>query len=176
MNKTAQLVIHFEKKNSFLALIVMSVMIIVMTVGLFYFSRSNIIFFPGVSFLSFLISFVIKAVLYFGIGLFTFGIIYGLFSMQYKGPAAILDRNGIWIKHYNFIPWKNIEEFTSYPMFGTVEGIGIKVKDVEVLSKQSDWSGKLGIFWAKLFGNYHITLSNIDIKNEDIISFVRLYI
>jgi len=175
MNKTAQLIVNFDKKNTSLVLKLMPAMVVAMAVGLFYFSNANI-FFPGAPFLNFLVSAVIKTFLCFGIGLFLIGTIVAFFVARYKGAAAILDQNGIWIRHYNFIPWKNIEEFAPYMVGGKLEAIGIQVKDPKILFKQSNLGGKIGIFWTKLFGTPHITLSNLDTENETIIVFAHRYL
>ncbi|MCK5633262.1 hypothetical protein KAH94_05900 [bacterium] len=175
MKKTVELIVHFDKRNYLSALVIMPTMILLMMIGLFVFLQANITF-PGLFFLNILIPFFVKAFLYVCIGLFLLLLIYAPFFLKYKGPAAILDKNGIWIKHYNFIPWENIEEFTSYSVVEATEFIGIQVKDVGKLSKQSSWDGKLRIFWTKFSGNYHITLSNLDTQYEDIIIFAHRYL
>ena len=176
MDKNKKLVVYFNKKSSFVALIMMLAMTSLMLFLLFSFSQANIIFFPSLPFLDFLVFSAIRVVISALIALFTLGIIYYFVGILYKGPAVILDEKGIWVKHYNFIPKESIEEFYPYQISGTLGCIGIKVKDTEFLSKQSDLNGKIGIFWAKLFNSYHINLANLDTSSEDIMIFYQRYI
>ena len=102
---------------------------------------------------------------------------YGLYIVKAKGPTVIIDKNGIWIKYYNFIPWNNIEECNPYIMFGTTEGIGLRIKNIQEAIENAERSGKLGLFWAKLFKRYYqITLSNLDISNDEILHFTKQYV
>jgi len=182
MSKTAQLVVKFEKENYFLGLILMPIMIMLSTVGLFALPRVNIFLLglPLFSTVAFIIVYFLKISLYFFIVFFSFGFLIGLvyspFFMGYNGPAAILNKDGIWIKNYNFIYWEDIEEFSSYPVTGTLEAIGIQVGNVKKLSKQSNLDAKIRIFWSRVFGTPHITLSNLDTENEKIIIFAHRYL
>ncbi len=174
MEKTKKLIIHLNKNNTTQALIAMPIMLTAMICLLFILPKTT----PNI-----LISFcllLIKAFLYLGIGLFAAGILYYikyLFGKTDK-PVAILDEHGILVNHFGFTPWEGVNDITTYQMPGPNNGmefIGITVKNRNDLSKQADWSGKIGIFWAKVFGNYDITLSNIDARNEEIIRFARQY-
>jgi len=173
VNKKNRLVVYFDKKNTRLAQFTMLAIIVALFIVLSFFSKANIVFFPGFPFLNLLTSTAIKVFIYGVIAFFAFGAIYSYFVMIEKRPVVILNQMGIWIKHYNFIPWKDIEILTSYPIAGTLEGLGIVVKNPKKLSKQSNIHGKLSMFWAKLFNSYHATLSNIDTPNEEIISFYQ---
>lgn len=118
-----------------------------------------------------------KSFLWFSIIVFILGIIFVIPLLISKRPIAILDKNGIWVKHFAFIPWNDIDKFTSYLMSGSnAEVIGINVKNPKVLSKKSGLGGKMGIFWAKIFNNYHITISSVDKTNEEILCFAKQYI
>ncbi len=183
MNKTAELVVHFNKEGYWKVLVIAPVMIVAMVALLLFYSQIHIAF-PGwpllTSFISYIIS-VVKTFFYIGIAFFLFilliGLLYAPFFLGCKGPAAILNQDGIWVRYHNFISWKDVEEFSLYTIARTpLESIKIQVKDVTRLSKQSNWDGKLRIFWAKLFGTPHITLSNLDTANEDIIIFAQRYL
>ena len=126
-------------------------MFIVMVIGLVYFLNENLSLVPIFPFLDFLILFSMKIMFSFGIVLFFLGLIFGVYSFFDKRPAVILDKKGIWIRYYNFIPWEDIIDFDLL-----VLSIGINVENPIRLSKKSDLRGKMGIFWSKLF-NYHHT-------------------
>lgn len=97
-------------------------------------------------------------------------LLYFIYLSRGQKIAARLDRDGIWVHHYGFIPWDEITEFEPYYQTPIV-GIGIRVKDPEKLSKQSAFGGKSGVFWSKKFGYPHVILSNLEIANEEIIDF-----
>jgi len=179
MNKKIKLVVGIDKKHIFLGLIIVPIMIAIMLALLFFISRVNIVSISSCYSNLFLLFFIFftRITLYVLIGAFSIIAVYLPFLLIYNGPLAILDLNGIWIKNYNFIPWKNIKEFVLYSPYGTAENIGIYVKDTALLFKQSSLSGKMSILSAKLFGNYHITLANPDnSKSAEIMFFYNRHI
>ncbi len=58
-----------------------------------------------------------------------------------------IDNNGIFSPHTGFVSWNNVKKIqvTSF-------SINIFVKNIEKLKKQACFSGKMGIFWASIFG------------------------
>jgi hypothetical protein len=119
---------------------------------------------------------LIKPILYIGIGLL---LLFAFFSyvFTYKGPAVVLDQRGIWIRHFNFIPWENVEKMNPYIIWGTpVERIGIRIKDVTAVYRDSERLGKMGLMWTRHFGPYHITLTPLDIENETLMRFFQQHV
>jgi len=177
MNKSAQLVINFDKKNTFFVLKLMVIMVIGMIVALFFISKIDITLLNSLSFLSILTLTTTRIIFYLFVGFFSIGIVAAFFLLKKESkPVAILSQKGISVNHYGFISWKNIKKFTSYHLFDNKEAIGIETKNIKALSDQSDLSGKIGIFWSKLFCKPHIVLSNLDTENEKIITFARRHL
>ena len=96
--------------------------------------------------------------------------------MDNKTPAAIFDENGFWMKRHGLIPWDNIDIFTqcSIPTVKHIKYIGIHVKNTKLL--QSNWEGKMEVFWSRIFNRYHITLANIALINDEVIRFARQFV
>ncbi len=92
-----------------------------------------------------------------------------------QGTAAILNQQGIWIQHYNLIAWNDISEINTHVIAYTpIELIGIQLKDSQKIFLQASLAGKCNLFWAKIFKrHYHIPLSNLALKNEDILNFAN---
>ena len=110
---------------------------------------------------------------FFGITFF-----YTLFKRISNKPAAILNQTGIWIHNWGFVSWDNIEEIDTY-FIGTIplEIIGIRIKDLSLSRKEATFSGKIGIFLARLFSyHYHISLMQLALENSQIIAFAREFI
>lgn len=175
MNKTTQLTVHFDNAKASFGVKVLLIATIVMLTALFYFYRINFVFW-GYPFIDFILAIIIKLILFSSIGLFLFCIIYSPFLLRYKGPAAILNENGIWVKNYNFISWKNIEIIAEYPIAGELKVIRILVKNTADLYKQANFGGKISILLAKPFNIPQITLSNLDTENEIILVFAHRYL
>jgi hypothetical protein len=103
--------------------------------------------------------------------------IYTLFELQNNHPLAILDENGIWHKEFNFIPWDNIDHIGPYTQSGIpIETAAVYVKDLDALKKNAKLTGKMRIFWAKIFGYPAVFMHNITIPNSAIYSFARQYL
>lgn len=94
-----------------------------------------------------------------------------------KKPVAIIDEKGIWFKDHGFVSWSDIEHIDVYTVGNTpMEVVGVRLKDITKISKQSRWPGKLRLFWSRLFKhNAHIDLSNLNISNEKIVEFARQF-
>lgn len=119
----------------------------------------------------------IQSILMLTIILFVIGFIYGLFNQKNNDPAAQLNHEGIRVKYFGFIAWSEIEELSEYQFQGvSVVGIGIRVHDLKSLSKQAAFSGKLGIFWSKIFGYPPIIIANIVLDNEQVITYAKRFI
>ncbi|MFH1254151.1 MAG: hypothetical protein V1646_01825, partial [bacterium] len=171
-----QLIIPFDKKTFMQGMVIMPVMIIAIQFLLYIVPDINVSFFSLESFIELFILLLIRSFLHFSTGLFTLTAVYAIFCIFQNNPTAILDENGIWINHSGFIYWNDIDEIALYPLdYGDKNLIGIMVKDPRRISKQSDWEGKLNLFWAKIFGYYHIRISHMS-ANEKILSFASQYI
>jgi hypothetical protein len=111
------------------------------------------------------------------VALFAIGLLFSYFMSHNDKPAAILNENGIWMPYYNLIPWDTITEFDTVKVSTTpLEYIGIRVKDLSKLSKQSNFSGKSAIFWSRITGYPPITLANIELTNEEVIAFAQQFL
>lgn len=127
--------------------------------------------------MNFLAAKIVKIFFYCSISLFSFALLHIPFLMLDKAPLAILDQEGISVKHFGFIAWNEIEKFTLHQPPGKKKSsIEINVKNPNLLSKQADWQGKLSLFCGKIVGNYHMTFSNINIQNQKVKSFAQQYI
>jgi len=114
------------------------------------------------------------------LGLFTlvlFGSgIAGVFVLMDKRPLAILNQEGIWVKYYGFIPWDQVLEMAPYTIATTpILALGIRIRDVSLLSKQAMITAKWGLLSAQFFGYPHITLANMTHGYEEIMLFARKY-
>lgn len=120
----------------------------------------------------------IQLILLFLIIIFSVGYITAFTFLRNKKPLAILSDKGMWINHYNFIPWHEIEDVGAYTILGTpLEVIGVRVKNSTQLYKQASLAGKAGFFWATAFGcRYHITLANGAVSDEQIIRYAKRYL
>ncbi len=183
MNKPVQLVIYSDRSNDKQALIMMPILIGIMIVGLGILSGATFeltsggFFLVFFNFICYLVILCLRISAYCGIILFSVGTIFGLYSFFYKAPVAILNKDGIWIKYYCFVSWEDVKEINLYSMVtaGAMAAVGINVRDRELLFRKSRLGGKIGLFWAKLFGYYHIIISNTDISGEEILFFARKY-
>ncbi len=119
---------------------------------------------------------LLRIILFFLLGFFSFGTIFWLFSKK-DGTALILDSKGIRLKNHGFIPWSEIDEFNTY-IFPTtpLEVIGIRFKNTSSISRQSTKSGKMTLFWARLFRyHYHISLANLAVENHVIVEYAKYF-
>jgi hypothetical protein len=89
-------------------------------------------------------------------------------------PIAILDFKGIWLPRHGLIHWTEITELSKLKTPGvTHRVIGIRVKDLHKIGKQSTYTGKWCIFWSFLSPYPPIIIANPDININDIISFAN---
>lgn len=121
--------------------------------------------------------FAIKGLLLLLIGIFlTSGL--WILTLKDNETAAILDKEGIWIKEFGFIEWDYISKIETYRYRDNVllESIAVHVDKNFKLGKQAAWSGKMRIFWSKLFGYPAILISFITIPNHEVIEFAQQFI
>ncbi len=128
-------------------------------------------------FLGHYITFFIQSILIILIILFGIGLIYALFFDDPEEPLAQLNSEGILVKNFGFIKWIDVAEIEPYRVPGTpISLVGIRVRSLANLSKRSSISGKLKIFYSKIFGYPPVSIGSIDISNERIISFAKKFI
>ena len=120
MNKPVQLIIYSDHSNDEQALIIMPVLIVTMIVGLGFLTEATFNLTSGgffqvfLNFIFYLIILFLKIGAYCGIILFSIGTIFGIYSFFYKKPVAILNKDGIWVKYYCFVSWKDIKRINLY--------------------------------------------------------------
>lgn len=96
-----------------------------------------------------------------------------------KKPIAILNHQGIWLKHYGLIPWNNVLAIEEYRIHKSVRasrnmwGLGIRLKDINPVMAQTSWMRKKLLKWSQRSGLYDIVLSNIDIEHKEVIRFAQ---
>lgn len=176
-----QLILWFNKKNLFygmLTMVFMAVLIVCILHSLKPIISQAKLLAP--TFLELIMLTCIKVFLHFGFGLFLTGFIFSLLFIDTNTPVAILDKDGIWVNHYGFIPWIEIDFVLPYYIGSknTIGGFGIMVKDPTIFLGKADKQGRVGLFWAKLFGYFHITychinISSVDVPIENIIYFIQ---
>lgn len=186
MNQENKIIIPFSQESTVMAMIIVPIIAIFLFFYIFpYFNKielllndtfaySTLSHIIAISFFTVLVLLSLKFFLYKIMDLFIVSVVYTPFTIFSKGVLAMLDEKGIWVKNFGFIPWDNIVVFKAYrPTKRSLTGIGIMVKNTLLLSKQSNIRGKFGIFWAKFFGLYHITILVPLILNESIIVFAQ---
>ncbi len=167
MNQKLQLIIPF-KKNMHDSIISVGIMILIFLSLYVSLSAGN----PFAESLGPTIVSGIRVIIICLIGIFIAALAYNLSLSKSSTPAAILSEEGVWVRYYGLIPWHEITEFGEY-IRTPIVGIGIRVKDLDTLSKQAAFTGKCGIFWSKRFGYPPVILANLDLGNEEIMSFAR---
>ena len=188
MNNANKLIVPMHKENvkqliHSMPLILTGAIVWIFLLNLTYFTLSFISDYIFSAILLNLI-FYIQIAIYSFIGLLVFLSTRNYYFVDDNTPAAILDKNGIWTKRCGLIPWENIAQvkICNLPTVKHIEFVGIYVKDTKILSKQSTWSKKIGIFWEKIFRydklfNYpNIALGNIAVSNDEIIKFARQFV
>lgn len=100
-----------------------------------------------------------------------------------KTPAMIINSEGIWIKEFGLIPWRNIADIETYnPLkvpFGfenDLNALGINLHDSKLLFANASRRGKRALtiaFNSRL--PYPITLIDMDIPAHEIVTFVRQF-
>ena len=166
-----ELIVPFNRKSQKLALITMPCTI---AATLYLFSLSFLLHYI----FNFYVVLIIQNLLIWTIAFFGITFIYTLFLRIKNKPAAILNQTGIWIHNWGFVSWDNIEKIDTY-FVPTVplEIIGIRIKDLSLSRKQATFSGKIGIFWARLLDyHYQISLAGLALENYKIIAFARQFI
>lgn len=120
---------------------------------------------------------LINIMLYGGLIFFVAGIFFS-YIFTYEGPAIALDQRGIWVRHFNFIPWENVEKIGIYTLWGTpTEVIGVRIKNVAPAYHNAERIGKIRLWWTKRFGSYHLgTLARLDVNNEEVMKFIEQHI
>lgn len=177
-----EIVIPFDKEMTKFIMFIMFLPIILL-VSMFSFFYL-IVDFRMPFFLKFYIIPFINFLLFFLILLFLIGIVHLYFYINDPSPLAIINKDGVFIKGYGFIVWKNIKEFELYstkrnPDFKL---IGIRVKSIFSLLRKASFGWKMGIIISIIFGYYPISLSypihlsNNGTNNENIVNFAKKYI
>ena len=119
----------------------------------------------------------LQIILGFFLVLFIFALIFYFYLQRKNEPVAILNEEGIWVQHFGFIPWNEVEEVAPYINPGApLISVGIRVKDPAKLSAQAHFFGKCGVFWSKRFGYPPIILAALDVDNDQVISFAHRFI
>lgn len=112
------------------------------------------------------------------IALFMYGFLYMVWIIYFnKKPMAVLSSDGIWVNHFGLIAWNDVQNCQIYNYPGTpIEAVSIIVKDIKKLSGQANITGKITIFWAKIFQYPPILLANATVDNETIIAYAQSHI
>lgn len=161
-----ELKVHYDKENTRQIVFILSPLIII--VGAFWLYYIN--------FSSIILSFIVKPFLILMIALFFTGFLHGIYLLNTDMVALILNKDGIWFDRFRFVPWNNIDDVLTYQTLTTpVQSLEIRFKDLSIVRRQATLSGKLEIFWSKLFG-YPITVANIDVDNQVIIAYAKRFI
>jgi hypothetical protein len=152
---TAELIIHREKQNM-MRLIMTYFVLFVFAAYFLYRSYTHIS----------TVMLVLVALL-----TFFFLVVFAMFTFQVlsKKPMAVINDKGIYIPAFGVIPWQDIDEIR--PFFAN--SIGISVKSNFDLNKRASIAGKLGLFWAKLFGCPPIILDNVSVKHDIVANLVQ---
>lgn len=110
---------------------------------------------------------------------FTLTFLYTLWFILFNNkPAVILNPEGIWVDHFGFIEWNDVQscEFYKHPGI-PLESVSIVVKDVKKLSRQANIAGKITIMCSRLFHFPYILISNVTVENGYMIfSYVQAHI
>jgi hypothetical protein len=172
MNDNKTLVVDIDRKRLIDGFLVLP-LITGVFVFVFYLDKSIIYYLFG-----YYVHFIIQGFIATFIILFVACFIFNLWIIFDKSPVIIIDEKGIWFKEHGLVNWTEIEHIDIYALGNTpMEVIGVRLKDIDRISKQSRWPGKLRLFWSKLFKhNAHIDLSNLNISNEKIIEFAKQFI
>lgn len=109
--------------------------------------------------------------------LFILGLFFGALEFINNKPAAVINKKGMWVKHFGFIEWDNIQQVEIYKVYNTpMESVGIRVKDTQLLSRQAQFFGKMAVMWSKIFGYPPILLSNLECENRHVVCFANNFI
>lgn len=163
-----EIIIPLQKEGRKVGLAVCLFMIIVLLV-LFYLSSGLY------KFLGHYISFFIQSIIALPLLLLLIGFILGILQSKEPEDLARLTNQGIWVRYFGFIPWNDIAIFDNFQYGTPMINIGIRVKDLKKLSKQATFSGKMAIFWSKIFGYPPIVIAHTEMDNEQLIAFARRF-
>lgn len=137
------------------------------------------IFFPSGNILENSLPPLIQNLIFCGLLLFfvvlSLSILYAIFFLNFEDPILILEEDGMWVKHFGFVPWWNIDVIINYTYGTPIEILGISFKETSTIYKQASLTGKVYILFAKIFGSYHINFANLTIAHEEIISIASEY-
>ncbi len=164
-----EITIPFQKEGMKTGLSICFLMIIFF-LGLFYMSSDLY------KFLGHYITFFLQSIIVITTLLFLVVFIYGILQNKKLEDLARLTHQGIWVRYFGFIPWTDIVVLDKFQYGTPLISIGIRVKDLEKLSKQASFNGKMAIFWSKFFGYPPIIIANTQMDNEQIIAFARRFI
>lgn len=123
-----------------------------------------------------IIGFIVQTVIMFFIIIFSIVMIHSLILYYTNAPAVIINKDGIDLRYYGFIPWNEVAQLERYRYKDSpMESIAINVNNLTKLKKQSTLSGKIGIFWSQRFNTPHISLANLDLPNDEILIFAHRF-
>ena len=148
--------------------------VIAVLVSLFIFLYYNINY--NINFLSrlhskiILLNVIYNCVLYFIYGLMILTIIlffimtYVLFSMYGSRTIAILNSDGIWLRKYKFISWKDIRKIFIYEskyLGPSQRSLAVLLKDDFIKNKKVIFPIKIAIFLSNILRTPHITFGSM---------------
>ena len=122
------------------------------------------------------ITFFIQSILAIFIIMLLISLVYIIFLDKNDTIAARLNQDGVWVREFGFISWVEIDTLFSFTYGTPLEYIGIRVKNLKKLSKQASLSGKMKIFWSKIFGYPPIIIAHAQMDNEQILAFSHKFI
>lgn len=167
MQDNLELIVHFDNNNNKIGYIIL--LFIIFEFCVFY-EKSFLLY----DILGYYLTILVQIFLIFNIILFSLGFIINLFFIDYNEPATVLNKNGIWIKHFGLISWDNINKINILHK-NHFEYIVVETKDSSKVFLQASLFGKLGFFWSKIFKNPPILISNISLKNHEVINFAKQF-
>lgn len=102
------------------------------------------------------------------------GISFGIYMVYMDGPIAVLNKEGIWLFTYGFIPWGNIKEVKRIVISEpNLSMVAISFKDAKLAFKNFNMIGKISFFWSKIFYKNHIFFSKDPYSNNLIIEYSK---
>lgn len=119
------------------------------------------------------ITFFLQSILAIIFVLFLIICIYAILQSKEPENWARFNNQGVWVRYFGFIPWADIDVLDKFQYGTPLVNIGIRVKDLKKLSKQSSFNGKMAIFWSKIFGYPPIVIGNTQMENEQIVAFAQ---
>lgn len=177
MNNTPQLTVHYAKKKLRKRDIIFHTLRLALMI-LIYIAMQPLMAQVRAGGGPFWVPLLFMNIMIFGSFIVFAASIFFTYVFKYEGPAIVLDQQGLWVRHFNFIPWKNVETMNPYTLWGTpTEVIGIRVKDIAAAYHNAERIGKIRLWWTKRFGTYHITtFAQLDMSNEELMKFFQQHI